>query len=526
MQAKQTQFVSLVEQLHQFILPIKTESLSIEQVKELEVILNKIVPIAHAINQPAIWLVIEKIQALIAHQSQPVKQNCINTLKSQVDVLRQMIQIHLKADITFTTSDNIDRLQHILVGIADKNLSEEIINQVRYFNYTCTVFNSLAEIHLLLKQHPPHTFQAILLDTTFCENHSEENIKDISEQVPIIFLSSDDSVKNRLFAVKSGGSAYLLYPIEFTQLIEKIDQITLHRRENMPYRILIVEDSRTQAKFIQKYLEEAGMITEIVLNPYEINTILQAFQPELILMDLYMPECSGFELTKMIRQQDPYTSIPIVYLSSEDNLDKQLYAITMGGDDFLTKPIDPAHLVLSLSARAQRARALRAEMIQDGLTGLLNHTRILEQLDLEIARAKRNALPLAFAMIDIDFFKKINDNHGHPVGDKVIKSVARLLKQRLRKTDSIGRYGGEEFAIILPQTTATMIYPLMEEIRIGFSKLLHQSRDPLVEFTVTLSGGLADFSSKNHSVSHLIQAADNALYLAKERGRNKFIKDE
>src|SRR5690606_18949463 len=138
---------------------------------------------------------------------------------------------------------------------------------------------------------------------------------------------------------------YLLRPVEFTELIEKIDQVTLNHRENMPYRVLIVEDSKTQAKFIQKYLDKADMITEIITNPYEINKILQEFQPELILMDLYMPICSGFDLTKMIRQQDPYTSIPIVYLSAEENIEKQLYAITIGGDDFLTKPINPSHLV-------------------------------------------------------------------------------------------------------------------------------------------------------------------------------------
>ena len=523
------QFPQLVNNLCHFTFQIHAKSLSVTEIERLNQTTDQIFQAACVLEQPAIRVVAEKIYQLVHKYIQqaeaPLDHNVINTLQSQVEMLRQVTQIHLETDIPLIFQDSANKLQHLIIGLTDKQLSEEIINQVRYFNYTCTSSNSLEEIHTLIQEHASNTYQAILLDTEMCKDHDIQTIKSIAKQVPIVFISFDNSAESRLFAVKSGGSGYLLRPVEFTELIEKIDRVALNHRENMPYRVLIVEDSKTQAKFIQKYLEKADMITEIVTNLHKINQILQEFQPELILMDLYMPKCSGFDLTKMIRQQDPYTSIPIVYLSSEENIEKQLYAITIGGDDFLTKPINPAHLVLAISARASRARVLRAEMIQDSLTGLLNHTRILEQLDLEIARAKRNHLPLTFAMIDIDSFKTINDNHGHPVGDRVIKGLARLLKQRLRKTDSIGRYGGEEFAIILPQTTPEVIYLLMEDIRISFSKLLHQSSDPLVEFTATISCGLAEYNPKNSTVSQLVQAADRALYAAKSQGRNCIVKD-
>jgi diguanylate cyclase (GGDEF)-like protein len=233
-----------------------------------------------------------------------------------------------------------------------------------------------------------------------------------------------------------------------------------------------------------------------------------------------MPQCSGIELAQVIRQQDPFVSIPIVFLSAEDDTDKQLIAMSGGGDDFLTKPISAHHLISAVIARAIRSRTLRSEMIEDSLTGLLNHTRILEQLDLEIVRSKRNASPLSFAMIDIDHFKTINDSHGHPVGDRVIKGLARLLKQRLRKMDSIGRYGGEEFAIIFPQTEGKELLNKLEEIRRGFSKLLHRSADPLIEFSATFSIGLAQLTDTINTVDKMVQAADKALYMAKEQGRN------
>lgn len=528
--ALKNQFPQMVNNLCHLVLNLNTSTLDADTLENIHKNIDAINKAAISINQPAIRVVVEKTHQLVdkhfRNTQDPLAPNIVNTLQSQVEMLRQVTQIHLETDIPLTAQESANKLHHLIIGLHDKQLVEEIISQVKYFNYTCSSCESFEEMVELVDTHPPNTYQAILLDTEYCPERNPSIVKSLSEQVPIIFVSFDESVATRLFAVQSGGRGYLVRPINLTQLIEKIDQIALQQAESTPYRILIVEDSDTQAKFIQRHLENAGMTTEVVTDPMQINKILQEYQPELILMDLYMPECSGFDLTKMIRQQEPYTSIPIVYLSAEEDLDKQLHAITIGGDDFLTKPINPEHLVLAIRARADRARTLRAEMIQDSLTGLLNHTRILEQLDLEIARAKRNHLPLTFAMIDIDYFKSINDNHGHPIGDRVIKGLARLLKQRLRKTDSIGRYGGEEFALILPQTNSEIIMPLLEDIRVGFSKLLHQSSDPLVEFTATISCGIAEFNQNNDSVGKLVQSADKALYAAKSQGRNCIVKEK
>jgi diguanylate cyclase (GGDEF)-like protein len=126
-------------------------------------------------------------------------------------------------------------------------------------------------------------------------------------------------------------------------------------------------------------------------------------------------------------------------------------------------------------------------------------------------------------MLDIDNFKMVNDSHGHPVGDRVIKGLARLLKQRLRKIDSIGRYGGEEFAIIFPQSQGYNVYKKLDEIRRGFANLLHRSGDPSIEFSATFSVGLAELSIENDSVDKLVNAADKALYSAKEQGRNCIV---
>ena len=219
-----------------------------------------------------------------------------------------------------------------------------------------------------------------------------------------------------------------------------------------PYRVLIVDDSRAQATHTERVLNSAGIVTRTLTEPIQAMDELAEFQPDLIILDMYMPACNGTELAQVIGHNDRYVSVPIIYLSAEDDLDKQLDAMSEGGDDFLTKPIKPRHLIATVRNRADRARSLKARMVRDSLTGLFNHTHTLQLLEDARFRAQRDEQPLTFAMIDIDFFKKVNDNYGHPMGDRVIKSLALFLKQRLRKSDCIGRYGGEEFAVVMPNT--------------------------------------------------------------------------
>jgi diguanylate cyclase (GGDEF)-like protein len=163
---------------------------------------------------------------------------------------------------------------------------------------------------------------------------------------------------------------------------------------------------------------------------------------------------------------------------------------------------------------------LRSFMVRDSLTGLLNHTAIKDQLDGEVAWAIREKKTLSFAMIDIDHFKKVNDTYGHSVGDRVIKSLSRLLKQRLRTSDLIGRYGGEEFAVVLVDDDKTTAMKVLDIIREDFSQLRHLANGK--EFTVTFSCGIADVS-QFPDASKLNDAADKALYKAKHAGRNRVM---
>lgn len=417
---------------------------------------------------------------------------------------------------------NIAVPRRIFVVEDEQELAEELKIQLGYFGYEVSVFNVLEDFRLALQQT---SNVVVLMDVTFPEDPlgGVKLMNEVQEGrdtlLPVIFLSAHDEFEARLEAVRAGGIAYLCKPVNIGSLIDKLDNLTSNK-PLAPYRVMIVDDSAALSAYHAAVLTQGGMTVKSVNNPFDVIESLLEFAPDLILIDLYMPECNGMDLAKVIRQLDAFVSIPIVFLSAENDLDKQLFAMGLGGDDFLTKPIQPQHLISSVSSRIKRSSMLRSFMVRDSLTGLLNHTAIKDQLQGEVAWAIRQKKPLSFAMVDIDHFKQVNDNYGHPVGDRVIKSLSRLLKQRLRASDLVGRYGGEEFAVVLVDADAASAMKVLDTIREDFSQLRHLAEGK--EFQVTFSCGIAD-AAQFPDATRLSDAADKALYKAKHAGRNRVM---
>ena len=411
-------------------------------------------------------------------------------------------------------------LRRIFILESEREHAQELQIQLGYFGYDTRIFRTAKEFQLALKQ----TSDVVVLMDVALRDDRMGGVKLMLEiqqglevPLPVIFISAHDEFDVRLEAARAGGIAYLSKPVNLGILIDKLDILTSSRPQ-APYRIMIVDDSVALTAYHTTVLEQAGMDVIAVNNPVSVLVALQEFSPDLIVIDLYMPECNGMELAKVIRQLDAYVSIPIVFLSAESDVDKQLLAMGLGGDDFLTKPIQPQHLISSVTSRIRRSLMLRSFMVRDSLTGLLNHTAIKDLLDGEVSRAIRQKKPVSFAMVDIDHFKKVNDNYGHPAGDRVIKSLSRLLKQRLRKSDLVGRYGGEEFAVILIDADGPTAVKVLDTIRDDFSQLRHLAEG--TEFSVTFSSGVADVT-QFADVTKLSDAADKALYKAKRAGRNQ-----
>lgn len=403
----------------------------------------------------------------------------------------------------------------------DVDYAQALAHQVQHFGYDVLGITSLPELGQELAKQMP---SAIVMDIAHPEGKMagaeviQALAKKLPPDVPVIFISMDDSLAANLAAIRAGGRAYFTKPFEVIDMIDCLDRL-LDVSKPEPYRILIIEDSKDEADSYALMLESAGMLTFKLNDPMHVQAAMESFRPDLILMDIYMPGCTGMELATFIRQKSANVGLPIVYLSAETDLDVQMEAMRQGGDDFLTKPVGSTHLISSVTIRADRYRVLRAHMVRDSLTGLLNHNKILEQLDVEVLRAQRRQKPLSFAMLDIDFFKQVNDRYGHPVGDKVIKSLSRLLQQRLRKTDIIGRYGGEEFAIILPDSSGEDAFRVLDEVRQVFADITQYGAGQ--EFNVTFSAGVAHFGPG--AQEFIPKLADDALYYAKHKGRNQVV---
>ena len=304
-----------------------------------------------------------------------------------------------------------------------------------------------------------------------------------------------------------------------TALARVLDLIEARQQE--PFRVLVVEDSATAVAVVQKALDQHGIDNQSIRDPKQLLSAVEAYRPDLILMDMHMPHCNGVEATRVLRQVAAYQSVPVVYLSSEKDMGMQVEALRLGGDQFLTKPCNPVLLGAVVNTKIERYRETQRSSLHDGLTGLLNHsaskTRLAQLLQAMAPAHDR----LCVAMIDIDKFKSINDTYGHPVGDQVIRNLAWLLKGRLRGTDIIGRYGGEEFLVAFRGAGMEEAHTVLDRIRRDFADMPQVHGGGVLR--ATFSAGLCAYPLRL-TVNDLTKGADDALLAAKRDGRNRIVR--
>ncbi|MCA1908064.1 MAG: diguanylate cyclase [Magnetospirillum sp.] len=401
----------------------------------------------------------------------------------------------------------------------DELQAETLSAQLSCFGYAVNIFTNPDSMRSALLVAPP---DAVVMDIVFPGGVNGTDVvanlqREMRAPPPVVFVSSRRDFEPRLRAVQAGGEAYFTKPVKAIELVEVLDSLTLGQ-EPEPFRVLVVDDEPEVAAYHSFILEQVGMTTRLLHEPSSILDVLAEFKPDLVLMDMYMPTCTGRDLSRLIRQVPEFISLPIVFLSSETNKVKQVSALRVGAEGFLTKPIQPEDLISAVAIRAERMRTLRSLMVRDSLTGLFNHTFMSQFLDTALAGVKREGGKLCFAMIDVDHFKSVNDTHGHPAGDQVLVALARLLQQRLRHSDMVGRYGGEEFAVILQDVGIEEARTIIDNLRADFAKVRFSAGDR--DFSCSFSAGIAGFPAFVQA-DQIRESADQALYRAKKSGRNQ-----
>jgi len=315
--------------------------------------------------------------------------------------------------------------------------------------------------------------------------------------------------------------------------------------------ILIVDDTPANLRLLSALLTEHGYRARPARNGKLALMSAQAAPPDLILLDIRMPDLSGYEVCEQLKADPRTRDIPVIFISALDQTEDKIKAFTFGGVDYITKPFRveevlarvKTHLALySLQQQLSTANSqlqtsndqLRAEiekraqieaMLQelattDALTQLNNRRHFFDLAEKELTRAKRYQLSFALLLIDLDDFKSVNDQHGHLFGDRVLQVTAECIRQNSREVDIQGRYGGDEFVVLLPETRQ----PYARDIAKRLCQIIPAELANLekIDFPFTLSIGIANFSGDSDiTIDTLFERADQALYQAKHAGRNR-----
>ncbi|MEW8508276.1 MAG: EAL domain-containing protein [Candidatus Thiodiazotropha sp.] len=340
--------------------------------------------------------------------------------------------------------------------------------------------------------------------------------------MPVAFIADNSDLKTRLSAMRVDASAYWVKPVDPYLAAKRIHELSTSH-SHAAYRILIVEDDPAQADFADAILSKANFECRSVIDPLQVMDVLQEFKPDLILMDLYMPEASGTELTTVIREDNAFVDIPIVFLSGEHDLDKQLSALSFGGEDFLSKPIAPKHLITTVTNRIRRARQLSYRL--HGHTrgekeiGLHSRNYLLERLDALLNSESPIDEVTGIYFIKIDNQEDLIKTVGIGGLDAVLAVVASHLKQNLQSQDILTRFGDNSLSLLALRPSIDDLQSLGESLCQSVSKEIIEVENSTVG--VTLSIGIYPVDNNHHDSSSIIAHAQSASRSAQDEGGNQ-----
>lgn len=299
-------------------------------------------------------------------------------------------------------------------------------------------------------------------------------------------------------------------------------------------RILVVDDSaafRAEASNALEGSAEVGEVLEAEDGLVALRMMAE-HRPDLVICDLVMPACDGMQLLRLRAAKPELAGIPVVMLTSASQLERRVELLERGAADYIVKPFEPRELLARVRVHL-RSHILQEELEEanrllqvlsctDGLTGVFNRRHFDNELDAQLSRSRRYKFPLSLVLVDVDHFKRVNDEHGHPAGDKVLRAIAGTLQSMVRKADVVARYGGEELALVLANTGEDGAAILAERVRAAVAGL--EVVDDRATIRCTVSAGMATSQPGDPlDTSKLLHRADVALYTAKRTGRDRVV---
>jgi len=388
--------------------------------------------------------------------------------------------------------------------------------------YELTILDNIEHLREILSAFPPHL---VIVDASY--EASLESIGALIKtmrartrhRLALLSFSTSGELPVRLRAMRAGADAFVALPAQVDDVTTRITEL-LSADSADPFRVLIVEDDRSQAIFAESILRKAGMTTRMCTDPLAALDQLDEFQPELILMDLYMPACDGMELTSIIREREAFVSTPIVFLSGEQNEEKHFQALDSGGDDFLSKPIRPKHLIAAVTNRVRRARQLgrrgTGAGTRDPVSGLYLRAHVLDQINALLTRDDATATLGGLMYIEIDSAASTRERVGMLAFDALLGQVGAFIASHVGPNDLAARYGDSSFLLLCPQGDETALERLATSLRdrTGREKFDQDGRS----FSLGLSIGICSFAARLGEVGAMLNGAERAMSDARRPG--------
>ncbi len=430
-----------------------------------------------------------------------------------------------------------------------KLLQDKLKNE--YF-HVITAVDGLDAIDKALAEEP----DVILMDVMMPRLNGVDACRQLkmdsrTEHIPIVLVTALNEREDRLRGLGAGADDFLTKPVNDLHLLSRVRALTkykmvadeLRKREasgkrigvidavvsgkaNEPARILVVDENERQARRICRYLEG---LHRPISHSEATQHGLSGSMVDLMIVSLSNEKLDGLRLCAYFRSLESTRDLPILVVAEPDDEKKAVRALDLGASDIVIKPIDPEELSARVKTQVRKKRyldALRARLDQsmelavtDQLTGLHNRRYMRAQIESFVKRSNMGGMPVSVLLCDIDHFKKVNDIHGHGAGDDVLREFGRRLSENIRPMDLACRYGGEEFVVIMPETTQGLAHAAAERLRV----IMEESPFTIGrgdQLRVTMSGGIATVIPPEDTVDALMKRADEALYRAKGNGRN------
>lgn len=379
----------------------------------------------------------------------------------------------------------------------------------------------------LAREHCPDliTLDIHLPNGSGYEVCEELHLYDETVGIPILMISSQPSEKQRLHALASGAFEYFVKPFRPGELRSFVVELFTRLSVNKRKLIYAIDASRPVRSMLSRLMLGSDYECAVFDEGEALLSALRCRPCDLLLVDLNLPDYAGYELLGAVRRQPAFEGLPIVALTSSGSRKDLVAAFRAGANEVIRKPFFQEELLVRINSQLvirQMTKHLHEQATLDPLTKLTNRRQLEKQLKIEISRALREHQNLGIMVVDIDHFKRFNDEYGHSVGDEVLRAVADKLQQTVRATDIVARYGGEEFVLLVPKGDEATVRLLADRLRRGVEAMQIPSKAGTLGVTVSI--GVAtwpcDELSPTTPLDVILGPADDAVYQSKRRGRN------